>query len=710
MKKKISKTKTKTSKIEADLMSLQRIADEPIRDIKAMGVALYKKFSGITPSMYLSDIAEYSDPNIEDYQKRIKLCRKLRKYEGICSTVADLLADFAITDGCFDCKDQELKDILNHWNDWANKIDEVSDDTITTSGIRCFARKVFDDWLTDGDAVFIEYWGVNKKVKIPGMTKTYTLPLNLKGLDVLQLNIPESLAKYGIERIYLNVDNELKQVIKNPKTEDQKFLAKTIPQHWKKHINDKSGIPLDPITVHHIKRNGKDYSARGESYFVKCFSAIVNKRRIQALDASTIQGLINRLTIIKIGMANKELNPAYHVPSKGRVSSLVAMLEDPKRANLMVWPGPDLEVLDIGAQGKILEIDSRYNQADKDILRALHVSPLLIDGSGAGASARNWAALISTIVGLDTFRSQFITEINHIARRIAQLNGFDESPKYRFKTQLLTDETALKKFILQLYELGGISIETLVTESGYDFEAEKRRKQKEQDEGVPELFITKTIPYQGRPQGGSAKANINWIAETNTNDIIEKNLSKYGADLNRIYDSVRTSVKEAIIDKKESKEVVAILVSSFIAFRLLVDKVLKESFAEQFGSSGKPERWFTVMNNWNAGYINNFLEDLKNGVGEAITKDNAIDLVDILFETYRYRVNMYISEGSRKALWLGFLASNEESGYRMGRWVCHFVNSCSECMNNHGSILSIDDLAAKYPVHPNEQCDIEMLK
>ena len=498
-KRKVRRPRRTQTDVLPNPVQINKTLEEKAK-LQSTGVAIHSVVNRRTSSVYLTQVKDYSDANLQDRTKIVQLSRDLRSKEGICSTVADLLVDFGATKGKFYCDNEELQTLLNRWAEFVNlEPQKITNRKVNTvPGLREVTRKIIDRYITDGDAVFTLFWDSNVRMDVLlDKKKGYTLPVSINILDSLSLEIDEDLAKLGFELIELKLDDDLKKKIKEPKTKQDKEAIKSLPKEWVKAVRNGDKIYLDPAVTYHIKRNSRDFSPWGEPLFLKAFTAIANKRRLQAVDEATIDGLINRFTVFKLGLPDKEKNTVYHVPSPARVQQLVEILTNPKRANAIVWPGPDLEIDDIGPDGKILEFVDKYKQADLDIIRALHIPLFLIDGS---TPVKDWSIFLSTEIGLDAIRDAIEKIYTNIAKDIAIANEFKYSIlKYKFETQIFQDERRIRNFALKVYELGGISTETFVNIMGYDFNIEKLRKEKELESGVHEVFVNRSLPFQGRP-------------------------------------------------------------------------------------------------------------------------------------------------------------------------------------------------------------------
>lgn len=691
----------------------------------AQGVAIHSRISTRTSSSFLTEVRDYTDANLDDRDAVVPLARKLRSREGICSSVADLLCDFAVTRGRFYSDNKELEKILNTWADEVNKAPLLNNKEVVfpIKGVRSLSRKIFDDYITDGDAVLSMYWENNVALNIDGQEQSFFLPSTARLLDTTILDIDTTLAQFGIERITLKLSDEIKDAILNPKTPADKFLSKRVPKEWKSALNKKEDIVLDPNVTYHLKRNGKDYKPWGESMFVKAFKAIADKRRLQAVDEATIEGLINRFTIFRIGLEDYTKNPAYHIPDTRRVQALIDIVSNPKRANAAVWPGPDLTILDIGPDGKILEFIDKYKQVDMDILRALHVSPLLIDGGSSGQAVRDWAAFISTEVGLDAIRNELEIVFTTIGKDIALANNIQyKSLYYRYDTQLLKDEKRVRNFAIKMFELGGISIETFVKTMGYDFEAEKELKTRESEEKLEEVFVNRTLPYQGgtevEPEGrpsGTTNDDLGKDKSEKTNDMnntaayIKANKKEFYFNLAQTtFDRIKVDLNEK---RKYSEDDLFLLelsiISGFSIMNTMFESEIKDVFYSIFGNSNEKE-FLQIVLDWHQkhfdGFFSEMMSELKDSVGN-------YDRFNTILDSQGYRLRLYAQEIEHKTEIVSNAAKAVKSGFIYARWVTNpNERTCEFCLSNHDKRFLIKEVLDIFPPHPNCYCELAFEK
>lgn len=685
-----------------------------------VAVAIHTTVRRRTPSSLLTDAKEYSDTNLSDRGKVTALARKLRSNEGICASVADLLCDFAATQGMFYSDNVELKDALNKVADLINSrsISPTKNFIQTSSGLRSIIRKIIDSYITDGDAVFTVNW----KSGIQAGEETYVAPADIKVFDSITLQEDEALAALGFEVLYLKLSDAVKDKITKPKTDADKELVKRLPKEWVANIKAKKDILLSPDTTYHIKRNGKDYKAWGESLFQKAFTAVANKRRIQGVEEAVLDGLINRFTIIKIGLADKEKNPAYHVPSKARIQAAVSAFTDLKRANAIVWPGPDIDVLDIGPKSEMLDFSVNYRQADQDILRALHVSPMLIDGTAVNQS-QNWVAFLSTEVGIDYLRHEIENIFTSIGRDFAIANGMEDYQYlyYKFDNQLLRNPEVFYNFAIKMYELGAISTKTVLNMMGYSFENELNEKQRANDAKEHEIFINKSIPYQGN---APAQAGGNQEAATTKDEAPEEKAALlYDREAFRdMYKKDFTALKQAVntmlnsvskTSSKKTKDSIKDVIDSIInSYFTNTEGLLSVhiSYLFNFMTKGNP----SVRHKLNEitvsqlAYWEKFRDSFIEKFNECYSTFDAKGMMHC-FDSNMNRLGLYSTQTYDNVSTLTRLLMAQAEGRTSVKIKCKNSTSCSKALESHGLEMSIEDAINKLPFHPNCTCDFDIL-
>lgn len=138
-----------------------------------------------------------------------------------------------------------------------------------------------------------------------------------------------------------------------------------------------------------------------------------------------------------------------------------------------------------------------------NILSALSMSPILSagDASPNKATASNFGTTKAAVGFVNKRINAFLTDVSKMMRKVmiivGEANGFkaDKVPKLAFDLIDLSSDGSISSELLSLYDKGLISIPTLFEHSKYDYNQEFENKQRENEEGLREVFIPPLNAY-----------------------------------------------------------------------------------------------------------------------------------------------------------------------------------------------------------------------
>lgn len=272
-----------------------------------------------------------------------------------------------------------------------------------------------------------------------------------------------------------------------------------------------------PNQTLYVRRNG--YPAwSGNSMIEPAMNEIAYKRALQALDMVTIENLVNRLVVVMIG--SDDPTSIYHKQevSSSRMKMMSNMLSRIGPSAIIVWPGPDIEIKEVGAFDGILDTDTRYQQVEERIKSALGVPSALLTGDTSGGKAAGWAAILGLAAELAEVQNQYKQAFKTIAERIALENGYEDvDVVWEFNQALLTNQENHVAMVIDALKAGAISFQTFLEELGFDFDAELIRMQEDVDNNrrddlfsPPRAFTTQNNLGGESPEGeGGRPTNPN---------------------------------------------------------------------------------------------------------------------------------------------------------------------------------------------------------
>lgn len=446
---------------------------------------------------YLREVADFSAANA-DRTTMLDLYDRVYSREGIVNNAINKSAALIAMEGEFkvryvkgkrgvssDQRAEELRKLLQFWQENVNARSQegaVKGDR----GLRTFMAQGVRLVLKQGDHFGRQVWD---GVEVPVLGKAYELPISLQTFDARTIEIPDGLEGTDIELYYWVPPREFIQMLQNPRdTNVKEYLDKAIPPEVQSELIANGQFLLDPELMIHIKHRGTATSNFGESMVEPALNEIAYKRALQALDIVTIENLINRLVIIMVG--SDDPNSIYHKQevSSARMAMMSNMLRRVGPAATIIWPGPDIEVKEVGAYNKVLEMDERYKQAEIRIRNALGVPSALLTGDTSGGKAAGWAAIVGLAAELSEIQEQYKQVFRSIAERIALENGFEDvDVVWEFNQALLTDKSQHVDMVIQMAKNGVISLHSMLSELGFSFETEEVRMAYDVEMGYREM-------------------------------------------------------------------------------------------------------------------------------------------------------------------------------------------------------------------------------
>ena len=461
---------------------------------KELAVGLRIPTSIKTPVSYLKGLRQYKDIYNNIYEQ-MEVSGKLYKYNSIIGNAVDVLVDFAVTDIYpRPTGKKKLDKILEYF---FKNVNDINSNALP--GVKSLMQELALEWFTSGNAFPYEKWD-NVDVEGKGV---YILPSTINLLNPQAIHIPSGPIAFGQEVIYLKPNQDLMDKLKSDGRKDPEaaLIKKAIPRSVLRSISTNTfgmdGIRLNPKYITHLKRKAKGYQAWGIPYLSRCFSCVSLLERLRELDESVAAGLVNLVTVYKVGTDEYPASP-------GRLQKFAALIRNPKATQTLVW-AHDLEIEQVGPKDKVLQYSGKYKDAKEDLLIALGIPPELMSLKQGGDA---WVSILSLIERLSNWRDTTKIWMERICDKISKYNGFSENVECAFSRMNLADEKAVKNLILAFYDRGLLSAQTALKESGHSYEIELSNKKSEQDQ--LELFVPPDLPFtgsntEGRPQKNDPK-------------------------------------------------------------------------------------------------------------------------------------------------------------------------------------------------------------
>jgi hypothetical protein len=485
--------------------SYEETSDGPV---KAIGVVVPRGTR--TNLTYLKHAREYALEPDNDIHDVIRLSNVMYYREGLVGQVIDMFVDYAATEMEVEGVKPDSKeyDLCMHWMKNVNK----DNNNMETGVDGLISEMMLEYWLAGNIFPF----KVQSRVSSDDITSkkmrksTFILPMDTYLIDPMFMRVPEAPTIMGSKKLYLKLDEDVIQLLKSDEEEAEAILE-GLPPNLRNAALREGMIELPEEFITHIKRKSRGYQTWGIPYLTRTFGAYARKKKLQALDESTIDGLINQITVFKIGDPKDETRQTWDTR---RLRAFAALLAQPHHTNYLVWT-PDVDIITVGPSETILAIDKKYEQVDKELLVSMGMPLVLLSGEGDRAeNAENvWVSVSSLLRKIETARNQckkYVEEEMYEFLKENKKRGIDiklsDSPTIRWRKPDLRNEKEFREFVLGLYDRGILPIETGVKEAGYDWKETKKRKVAELDEKIEghtyeEVFFRRDLPFSAPGEG-----------------------------------------------------------------------------------------------------------------------------------------------------------------------------------------------------------------
>lgn len=515
---------------EADWRGTKIVADfDTLGNVMTMAAAV-PRLPPTSEDYLLENVPDFANLNIffntnADFglrRQRLALFRQIASTEGMINNAIKKTTSLIAQDGGFkvryakqgkrpkDAVIKELGILLKYWVENVNA-DDIYGIITGSSGLKQVIRRGARQAMIEGDLFLRQVW-MNTRVPMLGDSKSYSMPLTLQALPASDVYVPPPLYGTGLEIFYWRPQPRVLMTILNPRSmgtfvpddEIKQVVTKVVTPKVREQLLKYNMVRLDPSLLTHIKHSNTDIDVFGQSVIEPAITDLAYARALKALDFVTIESLINRLTIIKIGDENPDSDYHNIAVAQQRVNTFRKLL-DPSiiGPNMMVvWAGHDIDTVDVSAHQQLLDTTSRHEFARDSLKMSLGVpDSILIGEVGAGGKGAGWAGFIALDGVAEELRDEWVQTVTHLGRRIALENGYEDVDlTYEFHKTLLVDKEANAKIMVQAFDRGALSIRSFLEELDKDFDAEKLRRQQEEDDEDNELFGPRQIP-KGGPGG-----------------------------------------------------------------------------------------------------------------------------------------------------------------------------------------------------------------
>jgi hypothetical protein len=433
---------------------------------------------------FVRDIEDFQD-DTEDRQQKVQMWWRIYETEGIINNSVNKTSSLVSSEGNFYVRrarqgnrkitnvEEELQVLLDYWKRHVNSRTEGGPIT-SARGLAAIVDQGTRQSLVEGS--YVGYMN-DINVTVPSLGGSYTLPMYIQSISTEFLEIPDILVGTGFEQFLWEPSSEVQDIILADEVDDDRLreiINRAFPPEIASELEEHGNIMLDPERVIHVKHRGVDTEPFGSSFIQPAISDLAYKRALQALDFVTIESIVNRVLIVKVGSDDPESDYHNLEFAQKRLLALRRLFSSVDPTMTVLWAGPDIDVVDVGVHGKLEQLDGRYEIAHERILYALGTPEALLTGK---ASGQVWPGYEGYRESLRAIQNSWQQSMVSVGERIAELNGFEGVEiSFEFDRTLLADQNANANLALRAHRQGISSIRATVSALGKDFETEKRNR------------------------------------------------------------------------------------------------------------------------------------------------------------------------------------------------------------------------------------------
>jgi len=437
--------------------------------------------SGMVPFKYSTGYGNSSNVDVKD---AVIICQKAYYNFAVFRNTIDLMTEFSVSNIYFKGGSKKSRDFFEAFFKRVNLWD--------------FQDKFFREYYRSGNVFVYKQEGKISKREISKITQTLAKSSNVQ-FPIKYIILNPADVQYGgstgqsLSKYYKILNNYELQKLKNPQTEEDVKLLKSLPPEVQKTIKTKNAvvsIPLDEEKLLTVFYKRQDYEPFAVPMGFPVMEDINWKAELKKMDMAISRCIQQAILLVTLGAE----------PEKGGINqknleAMQQLFENESVGRVLIADYTTKAQFVIPQVADILD-PKKYEVVDRDILNGLN-NVLFQQEKFANQSVK----LNVFIARLTQARESFIHEfLIPEMKKIARLLGFKNYPTPRFDDIDLKDDVLWNRVVAQLMQLGVLTAEEGLTaiENGRlpdgDSSLQSQKKYKEhRDDGLYE-------PLMGGPQ------------------------------------------------------------------------------------------------------------------------------------------------------------------------------------------------------------------
>lgn len=417
--------------------------------------------------------------NDREYLKAVEECRYFYRKDPIANTTIDKLVEIGITDLIIDKGSlsenqyrmlEGIKDeVLDFLKDGALEF-LVSGLVIPEITFEWKRKKVLEDM---GVKKYSEAW-LPKEMWYRNPENIELKESFMSREPLYYLNVPDEYIK-ALNKILDTDTPEHNRMVNEFMTSYPGFVEQLKKGEKKVLLIDKNNL--------FIRRKSMVDSPYPTPYLYPAIESLQHKRNIRAMDFALASRVIEAIQVFKLGDKDFPLTKEteYQLEDlKTQISTRYSLSPASIERVFQLFGNHTLEIEWIIPPVEALLDDTKYREVNNDIIYALGFPRILIMGEAerTGSSNHDYATL-SPIATMENFRNRLIRIAKYIFDEIVRKNDLGDYGGVRFEKVNLVLFKDFSEALLNLYEKGNISRESVSNFYGYNWDEEVNKRKRE---------------------------------------------------------------------------------------------------------------------------------------------------------------------------------------------------------------------------------------
>lgn len=471
--------------------------------------AYYGNLRGIDTGMNIRE--PFSRKNYDAYRPNEALpvlhreiigqCNLAYRKVGLIRNIIDLMADFG-SQGISICHPtRSTERFLRAWAERVNMVERSerflnllyrSGNVIIRRHTAKLPPSVKGEWINTQAAPDLEY-------RKPENPEKREIPVRYTFLDpqVVDVIAPE-ISKFVGKIRYVLRPGILQGMLLKPRNEIERRMVAELPDEIRQLIEKGAKeipLPEDKTLVYHYKKD--DWQIWADPLIYSILDDVILYEKAKLADMAALDGAISAIRIFKLGNLDKNIYPK---------AAALTQLQDIISANAgggpidLVWT-PDIEIAQTETNVHQFLGSDKYGPILNAIYDGMGVPSSMTSKSSGSTGFTNNALSLKTLTerleyGRNLLRDFWKKELIQVQKAC----GLSKPAQIKFSYMDLEDAAANKALLVQLFDRGCLSWESIVEAFDGDVEVEKTRLRRETRDRAKNRLPKKAGPFHNPQQ------------------------------------------------------------------------------------------------------------------------------------------------------------------------------------------------------------------